>query len=207
VVEIDPKPLGTTAFGGSIAGDTKGHTIWMNYLSIGVDAKVVHDFEWCRTNCKSAFCCQLINKAFYGLWGALNCCYCTNVTDIVQAEYDTGEGFKPLSMPKGLESLVTLNISSFGAGIDVWGTGADGGGLTKPSVEDGSVEVVGIGGSPQLGCAKSGCRDCVDFPRIAQAKALKYTFTKPLHMQLDGEAWLQPASEAHCIIYVRYVDQ
>ena len=31
VVEIDPKPHGTTAFGGVVAGETKGHTIWMNY--------------------------------------------------------------------------------------------------------------------------------------------------------------------------------
>ena len=58
------------------------------------------------------------------------------------------------------------------------------------------MELVGIKSSPQLGCAKGGCRDCLDFPRISQVKAIKYTLTKPIHMQLDGEAWLQPASEA-----------
>jgi len=58
-VVVEPKPHGTTAFGRALAGETHGTTVWMNYLSVGVDAKIVADFEWCRTNYKSLFCGQV----------------------------------------------------------------------------------------------------------------------------------------------------
>ena len=205
IVEISPKPRQTTAFGRDVVGETMGKTIWMNYLSIGVDAKIVKDFENCRTNCRGLFCCQLVNKMWYGLWGFLNACYCTSISDAVTAEIDCGSGFQTLHIPDGLESIVTLNISKFGAGIDLWGTKMDGGGLNHPRCDDELLELVGVHGAPWLGMAKMS-RECVDFPRMAQAKAIKYHFHRDLHMQLDGEAWLQPGSEQHPTVVHIYRD-
>ena len=142
---------------------------------------------------------------WYGVWGGLNTCYCTNISDAVTAEIDEGNGFKTLHIPDGLESIVTLNISKFGAGIDLWGTNADGGGMHRPSCDDGRLELCGVRGAPYLGIAKIS-RGCVNFPRLAQAKAIKYHFHQDLHMQLDGEAWLQPGSERNPTVVTIYRD-
>ena len=45
---------------------TSNSTIFMNYFSVGVDGKIASEFEDCRQNCKSCFCCPCINK----LWCA-----------------------------------------------------------------------------------------------------------------------------------------
>jgi len=43
--------------------------------------------------------------------------------------------------------------------------------------------------------SQAGCRACVDFPKIAQAKEIHIRARIPIHMQLDGEAWWQEPAE------------
>lgn len=47
-VDIDPRPEGTTAFGNAQQpeGSTAGSSLWVNYFSIGMDAKVCSPRPW-----------------------------------------------------------------------------------------------------------------------------------------------------------------
>lgn len=206
-ITIDPMPEGTTAFG-KAGASTKGASGFVNYYSMGVDARTVYQFEGCRSRCKGLFCCQLINKLWYGCWGGINACYCSPIPSHVSLEVDMkGDGtWEEEPMSCCMASLVVLNIGSFAAGTDLWGASPPGDKFTEPSCSDGKLEVLSIAGTHQLGCAQA-MPCCVNFNRVQQAKALKFTVRSEIHMQLDGEAWLQPASpEKPTVVHV-YQDE
>jgi len=284
-VEISPPPRGSTAFGAAFASGEgqrlTGSSLWVNYFSIGVDAKVVHEFEGCRATCGQCFCCTSVNKLAYACIGGYNSCTCKPLCghqDLAQAAYieiDEGQGLRTLELPDGLESLITLNIGSFSSGLDIWGQGREAGavlvpsaaapvrgegpssshpntppprmevevamegatqggtgtsnrsaepcaeeeaggtssavhqgqvpgaidgamgiaGSRAPSVSDGFLELVGVQHVSHLGLSHAGCHSCMPLDRVAQAQALKFKVVRPVYMQLDGEAWIQEASE------------
>ena len=184
---------------------------------------------------------------------------------MVYVEIDEGEGLRPLELPEGLESVITLNIGSFSSGLDIWGQGREAGPVVvpptvspvrveveaaspgesqgrisneaaqseipredmrntastahqgqvpgsigvratefrAPSVSDGFLELVGINHVSHLGLSHAGCHTCMPLDRVAQAQALRFKVVQPVHMQLDGEAWMQEASERQpCLITV-----
>ena len=51
---------------------------------------------------------------------------------MVYVEIDEGEGLRPLELPEGLESVITLNIGSFSSGLDIWGQGREAGPVVVP---------------------------------------------------------------------------
>jgi len=185
-VTIDPAPQGTTAFG------TSNSTIFMNYFSVGVDGKIASEFEDCRQNCKSCFCCPCINKLWYGYHGG-KCsvaCYgcCNNVKEIARLHAD-GED---ITDKIDHVSVVCVNISSYGAGLDLWEVPSKQSLAQVPgknSARDGKLEVVGIDKASDLGLVRV-CECCVDFDRLAQPQTVTWDITEPVHMQVDGEAWL-----------------
>merc|ERR1712072_1605209 len=122
---------------------------------MGVDAKTVYQFEGCRTSCKGLFCCQLLNKLWYGCWGGINTCYCSPIPSNVTLEVDMKGDEKWENEPLGccISSLVVLNIGSFAAGLDLWGSSPPGK-FEQPSAEDGKLEVLSIASAMQLGCAQ-----------------------------------------------------
>ena len=98
-VAITPPPQGSTAFGKEPS--RTGNSLWVNYLSFGVDAKVVHQFEACRGQCGGFFCCAVVNKAVYGMLGGINSCHgCHNapLAATLFFEADQGEGYRALEI-------------------------------------------------------------------------------------------------------------
>jgi diacylglycerol kinase (ATP) len=185
-IRVDPPPKNTTAFG------DKDETIFMNYFSVGVDAKVAMDFEACRKSCSSCFCCPCINQMWYA-WHGGKCataCYgcCTHISELATIHAD---GVDITSKIGGAASVVAVNIDSFSAGVDLWGS-PSGKTADLPDAHDavdGLLEIVGIGKVGDIGVAKvSSC--CASFDRMAQAKKITYEVTEGVNMQVDGEAWL-----------------
>ena len=108
-VSITPPPKGSTAFG--VEPSNTGVSLWVNYMSFGVDAKVVQQFENCRGQCGSLFCCAFVNKAVYSVLGGLNCCHgCHNepLANSLQVEADQGEGFRELEIPEVYNATSTF---------------------------------------------------------------------------------------------------
>jgi len=195
-IEISPRPLDTTSFGSrNVEEADVGNTVWMNYFSIGVDSKIAHQFESCRSSCKSLFCSQLGNKLWYTCLGGCNTCYCMNVAKCINVEVDLGEGWISLDVETSAQSLVAVNIGSWASGVDIWGSkNRENGEFAPATIDDGMLELAGVDGAAQIGRATV-FKSCAKFKRFSQAKSIRYTVTRPLHMQLDGEAWLQPSSE------------
>jgi diacylglycerol kinase (ATP) len=95
-----------------------------------------------------------------------------------------------VALPSRLQGLVFLNIPSYMAGTNFWGTEREKRGFSAPSYDDKLVEVVGITGMTQVTTAKV---FGIQKQRIAQCRYAKITVHGPdtLPMQVDGEAWLQ----------------
>ena len=54
----------------------------------------------------------------------------------------------------GVVAIVVLNISSYGAGADLWGRAAATGDFTQQSISDGVIEVFGFESLAQMGLAQ-----------------------------------------------------
>jgi len=185
-IEMNPAPKQTTTFG-------EGNTSYFcNYFSIGVDAKVAKDFESCRKSCGSCFCCPCINKMWYA-WHGGKCstaCTCTAVEQVAKFWNTSGES--PLELTETVEhdSVVFANINSFSAGLDLWKNDSSKHEMSgEQAANDGKLEMIGVDGTQQLGRAQvSEC--CAHFDRLSQGKEYTIQVRHPIHMQMDGEAWL-----------------
>jgi hypothetical protein len=95
-------------------------------------------------------------------------------------------------IPNDIESIIVLNISSYMAGADLWGTRKEDA-YTAPSFNDGLVEVVGVTGVSHLARIQAGVGHGV---RLAQGSkvAIGINADARLAMQCDGEPWKQPAT-------------
>ncbi|XP_057665823.1 diacylglycerol kinase epsilon isoform X3 [Diorhabda carinulata] len=88
-----------------------------------------------------------------------------------------------------LESVVVLNISSWGAGVNLWGMCVDVcSENTLQSYNDGILEVVGIYSSFHMAQLQVG----ISAPlRLGQAKVVEIHLKQKAPMQVDGEPWEQ----------------
>lgn len=68
------------------------------------------------------------------------------------------------------------------------------------SMSDGLVEVVGVYGAWHLGQLQVGLNRAV---RLAQGAQIQVTTSEELPVQIDGEPWLQPASDITVSLKVR----
>eukprot|EP00658_Telonema_sp_P-2_P050145 TRINITY_DN3819_c0_g1_i2.p1 TRINITY_DN3819_c0_g1~~TRINITY_DN3819_c0_g1_i2.p1 ORF type:complete len:418 (-),score=112.08 TRINITY_DN3819_c0_g1_i2:160-1413(-) len=184
-IEMDPPPKGTVTFG------KKNVSYFCNYFSIGVDGKVAQDFESCRQSCGSCFCCPCINKLWYA-WHGGKCttaCTCTAVEDVVSKVASvTDTDTLDITPFLGHDAVVFANISSYGAGTDLWAMPSANDMPDAHDANDGKIELVGVEGTQQLGRAKvSDC--CAHFDRLAQGSKFELVVNGAIHMQMDGEAW------------------
>ena len=88
------------------------------------------------------------NKLIYGYLGGKEL-FLNSQRDLerrIQLECD-GE---PIKLPQRLQGLVFLNIPSYMAGVNFWGTDKEKDGFCAPSHDDKLIEVVGISGFSHL---------------------------------------------------------
>ncbi|XP_017771551.1 PREDICTED: diacylglycerol kinase epsilon [Nicrophorus vespilloides] len=165
-----------------------------NYFSVGVDAQVALDFHKTRDSKFYLFSNRIFNKILYLIFGTHQVMWsdCKNIEQHLDLYLDG----KKVELPE-LESVVVLNIPSWGAGVDLWSMSGD---STTQSYKDGVLEVLGIYSSFHIAQLQVG----LSTPhRIGQAKNVEIQLKATSPVQVDGEPWEQhPAN-----IKISIVDQ
>ena len=122
----------------------KANELYMqNYLSIGVDALVTYNFHKARENASGAWGLsgRLFNKLLYFVYGTKDVLEreCQDLDRFLEVKLDG----RKVELPN-LESLVVLNIPSWGAGVRPWELGSGHDEYGPARVDDGRLEVFAI---------------------------------------------------------------
>ena len=122
----------------------KGKELYMqNYFSIGVDALVTYNFHKARENASGAWGLsgRLFNKLLYFVYGTKDVLEreCQDLDRLLEVKLDGRE----VELPN-LESLVVLNIPSWGAGVRPWELGSGHDEYGPARVDDGRLKVFAI---------------------------------------------------------------
>eukprot|EP00731_Ephydatia_muelleri_P030202 Em0021g725a len=159
-----------------------------NYLGVGLDAKIAYEFNNTRDKSPAVYSSRTKNMMLYGLLGGKE--FLFNTQRYLERRLSLMCDGKPIVLPQKLQGLVFLNIPSYMAGTNFWGTDKEKDGFLAPSHDDKLIEVIGITGFTQLATSKVlGIQN----HRLAQCHYAQLTLQGPdtLPVQVDGEAWLQ----------------
>ncbi|CAD7076868.1 unnamed protein product [Hermetia illucens] len=160
-----------------------------NYFSVGVDAQVTLNFHKTRDSRFYVLSSRLFNKILY---------FCFGTHQIMQPECEGLEkrielylDNKKVDLPE-LQSVVFLNIDSWGAGVKLCELSNKENKQFEHSISDGKMEVFGIVSSFHIAQLQVGIGKPV---RIGQAKRIKIKFHQSCPVQADGEPWVQQQCE------------
>lgn len=157
-----------------------------NYFSIGVDALVALNFHKTRESPFYLLSNRLLNKLIYVCYGTQQLLQrdCENIEKRIELFLDN----KLIKLPE-LQSIVFLNIDSWGAGVKLCNLSE-----TENSISDGYIEVFGIVSSFHIAQLQVGISKPIV---IGRAQNVKIKIFKPCPVQADGEPWIQKACEIH----------
>ena len=121
----------------------------------------------------------LINKFIYFTYGTKDLLErrCKNLQRKIRLELDGSL----VELPE-LESVILLNISSWGGGVKLLHDSV------QQNVDDGLLEVVGVTSSFHIGQLMMGLSKPIF---LGQARVVKIHLLEHLPVQADGEPWLQ----------------
>jgi diacylglycerol kinase (ATP) len=105
---------------------------------------------------------------------------CKKLNEKIRLELDG----QPIDLPE-LESIIVLNIQSWGGGVEIWNLGSGG---PKQKINDKLLEVLGVYSTFHIGQLMIGLSEPL---RFGQAKEVKIKLLERLPIQVDGEPWLQ----------------
>jgi len=172
--------------------------IMNNYFSIGIDAKVAHQFHTTRNKNPYYFSNQTVNKMWYAKFGTEAIVSgCNGLEQAVEIIIDG----QRVSIPVPIEAIVVVNLPSCYGGAFLWEfdkvletlnyEGNDKKGKYVPlSINDKILEVIGIKNSVHLGQVQLGMA-CPVFIGQGANISLSFGGQVPLPVQIDGEPWLQ----------------
>lgn len=145
------------------------NTITMyNYIGIGLDAQITLNFHRTRKSPLYLFNSTLFNKMIYVGCGTQQFLehQCKGLSNMIELYMDG----KKIALPD-IESIVIVNIESWGAGVNLWQLGAnDGNEFGSQFIDDGLLEVIGIRSSIHIAQLKIGIAKPI---RIGQASVIK----------------------------------
>merc|ERR1719481_35049 len=166
-------------------------TVFMNnYLSIGVDALVTHNFHKARESPFYLISSRIINKLIYFSYGTKDVLerQCQNLNRKLELFMDG----KKIELPE-IESVVILNIPFWGAGVRPWELGSGHQDFNfSQSFLDKKLEVFCIYSSFHIAQMQVGLSEP---HRVGQAREIKIKLEDSVPMQIDGEPWEQHPAE------------
>jgi len=168
-------------------------TIYMNnYLSVGVDALVTHNFHKARESPFYLFSSRIINKLIYFSYGTKDVLerQCQNLNNKLSLYMDGDK----IELPN-IESVVVLNIPFWGAGVQPWslGTGSKDFSFSQ-QIDDKRLEVFCIYSSFHIAQMQVGLSEP---HRIGQAETVRIELDDSVPLQIDGEPWEQHPAVLH----------
>lgn len=208
-------PASSTASSSSSAASTarEYNGVFNNYMGLGIEAHAIYAFHKAREANPERFSGRLKNQALMGALGLPTtglcgcCCPAPQLKprlklSVRRATAQGGAGaahispWEEVELPSHLKAIILVNIPSHSAGAYPWGSARS---AVPQDYADGIIEVVGtvnaLHGLAYLSLNKAlhlrrgpGC-----FKRLAQAAEVRLELLEPLHVQVDGEPWLQPA--------------
>ncbi|XP_011501792.1 PREDICTED: diacylglycerol kinase epsilon [Ceratosolen solmsi marchali] len=168
-----------------------------NYLSVGVDAQVTLNFHRTRESRFYLFSHRIFNKLLYLCFGTQQVVEreCKDLDQRIEVYLD-GE---KVELPS-IESIVVLNIPSWGAGVDLWNMNLQDNPTNQQSICDEKLEVVALYSSLHIAQLQVGLSQPI---RLGQAKTVQIVLKTSCAMQVDGEPWYQ----SPCSFNVTHVNQ
>jgi diacylglycerol kinase (ATP) len=175
-----------------------------NYLALGfADAKIALDFHRLRDAKPGLFFDRKINKFWYLSYGAR-----AIIADVLSPETSLHYliklyvNEKKISLKEHrLQGLIILNLPSYAAGRNIWGTRRDPK-YSPVSFSDGLLEIIGIRSTLHMAQIGAG----LDFGvRLAQGCDIKIVMKRskpPLPNKIDGEPWLQTETVVYQIKFL-----
>ena len=170
-----------------------------NYLSIGVDALVTHNFHKARESPFYLFSSRIINKLIYFSYGTKDVLerQCQNLNKKLELYMDK----KKIELPD-IESVVVLNIPYWGAGVKPWELGTGHKDFScQPSVSDAKLEVFCVFSSFHIAQMQVGLSEP---HRVGQATEVRIVLADSVPMQIDGEPWEQHPADI-CLTHHKQV--
>jgi len=158
-----------------------------NYLSVGVDGRVVHEFQEFRRRHPKLCRGRKTNRWWYFQ-------YCVRAAftgeDITKKCTVLVDGY-PVDLPKGTQAVLVSNLNSYAGGMRVWRPQSHRYG--EHQINDLKLEVVAFFGTYHSFCCRYNVRRPV---AIAQGGNVAVICHEPLPYQLDGEA-VMPTCKSH----------
>ena len=158
-----------------------------NYFGIGTDAEISLAFHEARERHPEKFNSRIYNKFQYAKLGAE--LMIENQTYNLKRDLELRVDGEVVDFPPNLVGLIVLNINSWAAGGDAWGTQADAR-FRPQEFGDGKLEVAGVTGSIHMVQIQKGLGHAI---RIAQGAHVTISTKIAFPVQVDGEPWRQPA--------------
>ncbi|KAH8371257.1 hypothetical protein KR093_006752, partial [Drosophila rubida] len=161
-----------------------------NYFSVGVDAYITYNFHKTRESRFYLLSSRIFNKLLYFTFGTQQVMQpdCERIEQKLILHLDN----KLVELPE-LQSLVFLNIDSWGAGCKLCElSNSNGEPRIINSISDGMMEVFGIVSSFHIAQLQCNISKPV---RIGQAKQIRLQVNATVPMQADGEPWMQAPAD------------
>ncbi|EDW58711.1 diacylglycerol kinase epsilon [Drosophila virilis] len=161
-----------------------------NYFSVGVDAYITYNFHKTRESRFYLLSSRIFNKLLYFTFGTQQVMQpdCERIEQKLELHLDN----RLIELPQ-LQSLVFLNIDSWGAGCKLCELSNSNGDVRiVNSISDGMMEVFGIVSSFHIAQLQCNISKPV---RIGQAKQIRLRVNGTVPMQADGEPWMQAPAD------------
>ena len=176
---------------GSDGGSDFFDGVFCNYFSIGFDADIAFQFHKEREEHPERFTSSLNNKMIYlqKAPSALKAPLLHDKIRIMISNYE--DRIEELTVPKDCRAVVLLNIQSYGGGNRISKKGDSG---------DGMIEVVFVSNIVRAAVSAALSKAYVSilmFRVAAQSDVVCIRTKTNLHMQVDGEPWLQNQGIIH----------